>query len=113
MRKSRKTNNIITAFIFVTCILFAFPSCTNIFKDELEKKTDDNTYLIISNDDVSIKDRSIEPTKKYMEENLKNIFLYATKAGGTRKTLLSSVNNLTTVYNKQLLLDDGAGTYTF
>ncbi|MCR4954114.1 MAG: InlB B-repeat-containing protein [Treponema sp.] len=100
------------AGIFLVFLLL-LSSCSNVFSREELQKSDSQTYILISQDSISFDERSIRPTQEYAFENLKNIYLYAQKSGGTRKNLLSNVENLTNVYAKQILLNDGAGSYTF
>ena len=110
----------IAGFALALSLVFTLFSCADNI-NENESKSGSNTYLMIAPEGVSFDARSIEPTDEYAETNLKSISLYATKTAdsdgntvsGTKRTLLSSIASLSAVYNKMLLLDDGAGTYTF
>ncbi|MBQ7159810.1 MAG: InlB B-repeat-containing protein [Treponema sp.] len=110
-------------FSMLFTLLFSFftvISCADDI-DEIKTNAGSNTYLVITPNGVSVDARSIEPTEEYAQANLKSVYLYATKtkdASGnavsvSKKTLLNSVESLAAVYNKMLLLEDGAGTYTF
>lgn len=104
----------------LSCLLFSMLiSCSNIFSDVLEQKSDSNTYLMLTPGDVAI--RSASPTEEYALENLTGIYLYAKKTkdvdGNTvnisQRTLAGGSSlTLSGLYLKQLLLSDGAGKYT-
>ena len=120
MNGKLKINRKIAGFALALSLVFSLFSCADDI-NENESKSGANTYLMIVPQGVSLDARSIDPTDKYAEANLKSITLYATKTndseGNTvnvaKRTLLSSVASLSDVYNKMLILDDGAGTYTF
>ena len=99
-------------------LLFSLSSCSNVFDKKLdeEKSSDKNTYIMIVPDGINIKDRSIEPIIEDALGKMQNINLYATKTGGSKKRLPNnniSTGSLSTLYNQLLLLEDGAGSYTF
>lgn len=107
-------------------LLFSLSSCSNVFDKKLdeEKSSDKNTYIMIVPDGINIKDRSIEPIIKDALGKMQNIDLYATKTAdsegnsvsGPKKRLPNnniSTGSLSTLYNQLLLLEDGAGSYTF
>ena len=107
-------------------LLFSLSSCSNVFDKKLEeeKSSDKNTYIMIVPDGINIKDRSIEPIIEDALGKMQNINLYATKTAdsegnsvsGSKKRLPNnniSTGSLSTLYNQLLLLEDGAGSYTF
>lgn len=108
-------------------LLFSLSSCSNVFDKKLEeeKSSDKNTYIMIVPDGINIKDRSIEPIIEDALGKMQNINLYATKkttdsegnsVSGPKKRLPNnniSTGSLSTLYNQLLLLEDGAGSYTF
>ena len=104
-------------------ILFSFISCSNILQ-ETESKSDSNTYVMISSGNVSV--RTISPTEEYALKNLDDVWFYATKKTknaegnyvyGTKKTLAGTTSTprltLAGLYNKQFVLEGGAGEYDF
>ena len=94
-------------------LLFTLFSCSNLLQEKSSPKSDSKTYLVINPETVFLNKRSINPSDDYVFQNLKDIYFYGQKADGTRKTLLSNIANLAEVYSKLILLDDGAGSYTF
>lgn len=105
-------NKIMTTTLLLSLLLTLF-SCSNISQEKSTPKSDSKTYLVISPGLVSLNKRSIDPSDDYAFKNLKDIYCYAQKSGGTRKTLLSNIGSLTEVYSQLILLEDGAGSYTF
>lgn len=105
-------NKIMTTTLLLSLLLTLF-SCSNISQEKSSPKSDSKAYLVISPGTVSLNSRSIDPSDDYAFKNLRDIYFYAQKSGGTRRTLLSNIGNLTEVYSKLILLDDGAGSYTF
>ena len=94
-------------------MLFILFSCSNITQEQNSRKSNSKAYLVITPGNVSLSSRSIDPRDDYVLANLRDIYFYGQKSDGTKKTLLSNIENLSTLYSKQILLDDGAGTYTF
>ena len=105
-------NKIMTTTLLLSLLLTLF-SCSNISQEKSSPKSDSKAYLVITPGTVSLNSRSIDPSDDYAFKNLRDIYFYAQKSGGTRRTLLSNIGNLTEVYSKLILLDDGAGSYTF
>ena len=105
-------NKIMTTTLLLSLLLTLF-SCSNISQEKSSPKSDSKAYLVITPETVSLNSRSIDPSDDYAFKNLRDIYFYAQKSGGTRRTLLSNIGNLTEVYSKLILLDDGAGSYTF
>ena len=105
-------NKIMTTTLLLSLLLTLF-SCSNISQEKSSPKSDSKAYLVITPGTVSLNSRSIDPSDDYVFQNLKDIYFYGQKSGGARKTLLSNISNLTEVYSKLILLDDGAGSYTF
>lgn len=105
-------NKIMTTTLLLSLLLTLF-SCSNISQEKSSPKSDSKTYLVITPGTVSLNSRSIDPSDDYAFKNLRDIYFYAQKSGGTRRTLLSNIGNLTDVYSKQILMEDGAGSYTF
>ena len=91
-------------FLFVT-----LSSCSNILSKDV--KTDNNTYVTIVPGDVSV--RSVSPTQEYALEHLTSITFYAKKTGKSRDSLAASLSSLSDLYNRQFILANGAGEYTF
>ena len=91
-------------FLFVT-----LSSCSNILSKDV--KTDNNTYVTIVPGDVSV--RSVGPTQEYALEHLTSITFYAKKTGKSRDPLAGSLSSLSELYNRQFILANGAGEYTF
>ena len=94
-------------------MLFILFSCSNITQEKNSRKSNSKAYLVITPGNVSLSSRSIDPSDDYVLANLRDIYFYGQKSGGTKKALLQNIENLSTLYSKQILLDDGAGTYTF
>ena len=105
-------NKIMTTTLLLS-LLLTFFSCSNISQEKSSPKSDSKAYLVITPGTVSLNSRSIDPSDDYAFKNLRDIYFYAQKSGGTRRTLLSNIGNLTDVYSKQILMEDGAGSYTF
>ena len=105
-------NKIMTTTLLLSLLLTLF-SCSNISQEKSSPKSDSKAYLVITPGAVSLSKRSINPSDDYAFKNLRDIYFYAQKSGGTRRTLLSNIGNLTDVYSKQILMEDGAGSYTF
>ncbi len=105
-------NKIMTTTLLLSLLLTLF-SCSNISQEKSSPKSDSKAYLVITPGTVSLNSRSIDPSDDYAFKNLRDIYFYAQKSGGTRRTLLSNIGNLTDVYSKQILMEDGAGSYTF
>ena len=105
-------NKIMTTTLLLS-LLLTFFSCSNISQEKSSPKSDSKAYLVITPGTVSLNSRSINPSDDYAFKNLRDIYFYAQKSGGTRRTLLSNIGNLTDVYSKQILMEDGAGSYTF
>ena len=105
-------NKIMTTTLLLSLLLTLF-SCSNISQEKSSPKSDSKAYLVITPGTVSLNSRSIDPSDDYAFKNLRDIYCYAQKSGGTRRTLLSNIGNLTDVYSKQILMEDGAGSYTF
>lgn len=101
-----------TGIILLSLMIILF-SCSNISQEKISSTSDSNTYLVISPGFVSLNKRSIDPSDDYAFKNLRDIYCYGQKSGGTRKTLLSNIGSLTEVYSQLILLEDGAGSYTF
>lgn len=96
--------SLLLLFLFVT-----LSSCSNILSKDV--KTDNNTYVTIVPGDVSV--RSVNPTKDYALEHLTSITFYAKKTGKSRDSLAGSLSSLSELYNRQFILANGAGEYTF
>lgn len=117
---SAKITPIIKAALISSLLLSLF-SCNNFFEDtNLErtqetKTTSSKTYLIIQPDSVKMGDRSVRPDIDAALSKLKSITLKGQKSGGSNKTIATTSDGQTIkdLYNKQLILEDGAGTYTF
>lgn len=105
-------NKIMTTTLLLSLLLTLF-SCSNISQEKSSPKSDSKAYLVISPGLVSLSKRSINPSDDYVFNNLKDIYFYGQKSDGTRKTLLSNIGSLTEVYSQLILLEDGAGSYTF
>lgn len=105
--------SILIAIIYFSFTLF---SCSDILQEKTEQKSDSKTYLMVRAGGVSLNSRSIDPSEEYALANFKNIYLYGTKSGGSKRTLAGGTGgfgNLTDLYNSLILLEDGAGAYTF
>ena len=96
--------SLLLLFLFVT-----LSSCSNILSKDV--KTDNNTYVTIVPGDVSV--RSVGPTQEYALEHLTSITFYAKKTGKSRDSLAGSLSSLSELYNRQFILANGAGEYTF
>ena len=102
-------------------LLLSLFSCNNFFENTNLERTQEtttssyNTYLIIEPDSVKIGGRSVRPDIDAALSKLKSITLKGQKSGGTNRTLATTSDSQTIkdLYNKQILLEDGAGTYTF
>lgn len=102
--------------IAIICFSFTLFSCSDILQEKTEQKSDSKTYLMVRAGGVSLNSRSIDPSEEYALANFKNIYLYGTKSGGSKRTLAggtSGFGSLTDLYNSLILLEDGAGAYTF
>lgn len=105
--------SILIAIIYFSFMLF---SCSDILQEKTEQKSDSKTYLMVRACGVSLNSRSIDPSEEYALANFKNIYLYGTKSGGSKRTLAggtSGFGSLTDLYNSLILLEDGAGSYNF
>lgn len=100
----------ITGLVLALSFLFVISACSDIDSGEAPGN---GTYLVLAPNGVSFDARSVEPDANYMMANFKDITLTATKSGGTKKTLASSIGSLEALYAKQFLLEGGAGTYSF
>ena len=100
----------ISGLTLALSFLFVISACSDIDSGEAPGN---GTYLVLAPNGVSFDARSVEPDANYMMANFKDITLTATKSGGTKKTLASSVGSLEALYTKQFLLEGGAGTYSF
>lgn len=102
--------------IAIICFSFTLFSCSDILQEKTEQKSDSKTYLMVRAGGVSLNSRSIDPSEEYALANFKNIYLYGTKSGGSKRTLAGGTGgfgSLTDLYNSLILLEDGAGTYNF
>lgn len=102
--------------IAIICFSFTLFSCSDILQEKTEQKSDSKTYLMVRAGGVSLNSRSIDPSEEYALANFKNIYLYGTISGGSKRTLAGGTGgfgNLTDLYNSLILLEDGAGTYNF
>lgn len=100
----------ITGLVLALSFLFVISACSDIDSGEAPGN---GTYLVLAPNGVSFDARSVEPDANYMMANFKDITLTATKSGGTKKTLASSIGSLEALYAKQFLLEGGAGIYSF
>ena len=100
----------ISGLTLALSFLFVISACSDIDSGEAPGN---GTYLVLAPNGVSFDARSVEPDANYMMANFKDITLTATKSGGTKKTLASSIGSLEALYAKQFLLEGGAGTYSF
>ncbi len=120
--KINMTNIYKTGFtVALLTILFGFVSCKNPFSEKLTQKAENKTYLMISDGDVSVNSRTINPSTEYVMDNLSKVYLYVKQTKDvngnavtvSERTLIgSNSTKLTDVYRKQMLLEDGAGEYT-
>ena len=102
--------------IAIICFSFTLFSCSDILQEKTEQKSDSKTYLMVRAGGVSLNSRSIDPSEEYALANFKNIYLYGTISGGSKRTLAGGTGgfgNLTDLYNSLILLEDGAGSYNF
>lgn len=99
----------ITGLVLALSFLFVISACSDIDSGEAPGN---GTYLVLAPNGVSFDARSVEPDEKYIVANFTNITLTATKSGGTKQTLASSIGNLEALYAKQFLLEGGAGSYS-
>lgn len=102
--------------IAIICFSFTLFSCSDILQEKTEQKSDSKTYLMVRAGGVSLNSRSIDPSEEYALANFKNIYLYGTKSGGSKRTLAGGTGgfgSLTDLYNSLILLEDGAGSYNF
>ena len=90
-------------------LLLCFCSCSNIMSKSV--KAESNTYVTIVPGDVSV--RSVNPTEGYALEHLSSIYFYAKKTGISRRTLANGLSKLSDLYDRQFILEDGSGEYTF
>ena len=102
--------------IAIICFSFTLFSCSDILQEKTEQKSDSKTYLMVRAGGVSLNSRSIDPSVEYALANFKNIYLYGTISGGSKRTLAGGTGgfgSLMDLYNSLILLEDGAGTYNF
>lgn len=102
--------------IAIICFSLTLFSCSDILQEKTEQKSDSKTYLMVRAGGVSLNSRSIDPSEEYSLANFKNIYLYGTISGGSKRTLAGGTGgfgSLTDLYNSLILLEDGAGTYNF
>lgn len=102
--------------IAIICFSLTLFSCSDILQEKTEQKSDSKTYLMVRAGGVSLNSRSIDPSEEYALANFKNIYLYGTKSGKSKRTLAGGTGgfgSLTDLYNSLILLEDGAGSYTF
>ncbi len=90
-------------------LLLSLCSCSNILSKNV--KAESNTYVTIVPGDVSV--RSVNPTEEYALEHLSSIYFYAKQTGISRRTLANGLSKLSDLYDRQFILEDGAGEYTF
>lgn len=90
-------------------LLLSLCSCSNILSKNV--KAESNTYVTIVPGDVSV--RSVNPTEEYALEHLSSIYFYAKQTGISRRTLVNGLSKLSDLYDRQFILEDGAGEYTF
>ena len=109
MKMNRFTAKI-SGLVLALSFLFVISACSDIDSGEAPGN---GTYLVLAPNGVSFDARSVEPDANYMMANFTDITLTATKSGGTKQTLASSIGNLESLYAKQFLLEGGAGTYSF
>ena len=90
-------------------LLLSLCSCSNILSKNV--KAESNTYVTIVPGDVSV--RSVNPTEAYALEHLSSIYFDAKKAGVSKRNLANGLSKLSNLYDRQFILEDGAGEYTF
>lgn len=90
-------------------LLLSLCSCSNILSKNV--KAESNTYVTIVPGDVSV--RSVNPTEEYALEHLSSIYFDAKKAGVSKRNLANGLSKLSNLYDRQFILEDGAGEYTF
>ena len=96
---------------FLLILLLILASCSNLLTKDFEQTSDGNTYLVIRPDSISIDARTIQAKEEYALANLTSITLDATKSDSTKENF--SIGSISELYEKQFLLKNGAGTYTF
>ena len=124
MKMNRKnTTTILTTILLLTLTLF---SCKDSILSQPKENPDGKTYLVVKSADISTGNRSIEPDMNAAFARMTSVVLWGTKtknADGqavtdtdgarTRLSYNNSAYTLQNLLDSVILLEKGAGEYTF